>query len=85
MGDKVDKDELLKAKGYLPAPKVIEKLGVHHTTLYRWINKGKLKAMRVGGTGDAIEGSGGRLYVNRKSLIEFLGKEASEVFGFVAA
>ncbi len=85
MGDKVDKDELLKSKGYIPAPRVINKLGVHHTTLYRWINKGKLKAMRVGGTGDAASGSGGRLYVNRESLIDYLGKEAAEVFGFIVA
>lgn len=72
MGDKVDKEEQLRAKGYLPAPEVIKDLGVHHTTLYRWIKKKKVKSARVGG----------RLYVSRASLVEYLGQEAAEVFGY---
>jgi len=49
--------------GYMTVPEVAHLLGCVHSTVYRWLNKGKVREIRVGA----------QRYVERKSLQAFLG------------
>jgi len=33
----------------ITVPRVAKELGVHHTTIYRWIQKGVVRPFRIGG------------------------------------
>ena len=68
---KIDQEAHLREKGYIPAQQVIDKVGMHHATLYRWIQKKKIKGIKVGL----------KHYVKLTSLIQFLGEEAAQEFG----
>ena len=63
-------NDRLKAKGYVPASGIAEKLGKHVTTIYRWIDAGVIDGIRVGKL----------RYVSLQSLFDYLGEEAVETF-----
>ena len=58
-------DSVMKARGLFSVSEISQKLGVHPTTVYRWIDANKIEGGRAGG----------RRYVDLESLKEFLGEE----------
>lgn len=64
-------NEIMLAKGYVPARAVAEKMGVHISGVYRLINEEKLEEVRVGT----------RRFVLIKSLIDYVGPEAAQLLG----
>ncbi len=67
--------EMLKKKGFLPAPEVARAIGKTMTSVYRMIEAGHVVAMRVGRS----------WYLDRKSVIDYLGKDATKLFPQLAA
>lgn len=65
----------LAVDGYLKAMEVSAKTGMNVTTIYRWIDAGKVKGMT----------SAGHRYVEIESLIKHLGEEAAAAVGLVSS
>lgn len=57
----------LRKRGYYLCSEVAQKLGVHKTTLYRWIRDGRIEALDFNGA----------YYVEWDSLVKHLGEVAS--------
>ena len=57
--------------GFISASYASKKLGVHVTTLYRWIDSGKLEGCRIGG----------RRFVKHEALKEYIGQDISKAIG----
>jgi predicted site-specific integrase-resolvase len=60
-------EAILGAKGYLPIALVAEKAGVTRATVDLWIKGGEVKSLQVGR----------RKYVERASLVKYLGTDAA--------
>lgn len=60
----------LRRRGYHLCSEVAQRLGVHKTTLYRWIRDGRIEALDFNGA----------YYVEWKSLVNHLG-EVADVLG----
>lgn len=66
--------EMMEAKGWILASKAAEHLGVHITTIYRWVDGGK------------VEGTGShRRYVKVTSLAEHVGPAVADAAGLAVA
>lgn len=66
--------DMMRAKGYMPAPEVATRLGHDVTAIYRMIEAGKITGLKVGG----------RRYVLYSSLVAHLGKDAAKALGLVS-
>lgn len=40
--------EILEKQGWIPACHAAKLMGVHHVTIYRWIDAGKIEGIRIG-------------------------------------
>lgn len=72
---KIKQSELMRAKGYVPAPEVARRIGRDVTTVYDLIQRKELRGMQVGRS----------WYVEAKSVTEYLGPEASKLLGITAS
>jgi hypothetical protein len=66
-------DLMMAAKGLLPATQMAARVGVSVFTIYRWVNEEKVKGMKMQG----------HWYVDRNSMIEYLGLEAANMLGLL--
>ncbi|MFD8142468.1 helix-turn-helix domain-containing protein [Streptomyces sp. NPDC059708] len=65
----------------LRVKEVAKRLKVHPATVYRWINEGRLEAVRYGKPhvcGAAAKGSGGAIRVPESALVGFIPPESSQ-------
>ena len=69
--------ELMRAKGYIPVSEAAKRVGLSVWRIYELLNEERLKGMTVGG------GPHARRYVESKSLIDYMGPEASKALGLV--
>jgi hypothetical protein len=72
---KVKQSDIMRAKGYLPAPEVARLIGRDVTTIYDLIERKELNGFQVGRS----------WYVEAKSVAVYLGPAASKLFGLVAS
>ena len=61
----------MRAKGYLPAPRVAELVGLSVYTVYRWIKAGDVKGEKMLG----------HWFVTAESLIAKVGPDKAELLG----
>jgi hypothetical protein len=64
-------DDLMRKQGFIPTREAANKLGRNITTIYRWVDAGKVEGTEVAS----------RRYVNLKSLAAFVGKDAAQLLG----
>ena len=62
-------DSLMREQGYMPVAAVAKQCGVTRATVDLWARNGKVATTRVGM----------RIYVQRKSLEEFLGEQGKKM------
>lgn len=66
-----DQIALMKTRGLWPVPEVAKKLRVAPSTLYRWMNDGKVEGVQAGSA----------RYVKIKTVREYLGRDNAERLG----
>lgn len=64
-------EETMATRGYLSLAAAADKCRVDRSTMARWARKGKVQSLSIGG----------RIYVERDSLVDYLGDEAAEELG----
>lgn len=70
---KIDQIAFMRTKGFMPAMEVSNKLGNDISTVYRWVDDGKVEGMQVGT----------RRYVKVISLVNHLGLDTARIFGII--
>lgn len=64
-------DDLMRRQGFIPTREAANRLGRNITTIYRWVDAGKVEGTEVAS----------RRYVNLKSLATFVGRDATQLLG----
>lgn len=64
-------EEVMAARGYLTLQAAADKVRVDKSTMARWVRSDKVVGLTVGG----------RTYVERDSLIDYLGDDAAQELG----
>lgn len=68
-------DDKMRAAGYLPAAEVADKLGMHLGSVYRWVEENQVQSTKALGN----------RYIKQSSIVEKLGLEQAQIFGFISA
>jgi excisionase family DNA binding protein len=65
--------DIMHTLGYLTVGEVAEKVGRTEVTVYQWVEEGKVASRRLGRS----------VYVERKSLLAYLGADNAALLGFI--